>query len=48
MTVSHLTVSVSVPGAEVDAVRATCETAKTNCPISKLLTTEITMDVTVA
>ena len=48
VTASHLTVSVSVPGAEDSAVREACETAKANCPISKLLTAEITMEVTVA
>ena len=47
VTASHLTVSVSVPGAEDSAVREACETAKANCPISKLLTAQITMDVTV-
>ncbi|MGB3556118.1 MAG: OsmC family protein [Jannaschia sp.] len=48
VTKSHLDVTVSVPGASEDDVRAACDTAKANCPISKLLTAEITMDVTVA
>ena len=48
VTASHLTVRVSVPGADADAVREACETAKANCPISKLLTAEITMEVEVA
>ncbi|MFO6464473.1 OsmC family protein [Jannaschia sp. KMU-145] len=48
VTKSHLDTTVSVPGADADAVRAACETAKANCPISKLLDCEITMDATVA
>ena len=48
VTASHLTVTVSVPGADEAAIREAAETAKANCPISKLLTAEITMDLTVA
>ncbi|MCK0167821.1 OsmC family protein [Jannaschia sp. S6380] len=44
VTKSHLDVTVSVPGADEQAVLDACETAKANCPISKLLATEITMD----
>jgi osmotically inducible protein OsmC len=47
VTASHLTVKVSVPGADEAAVREACETAKANCPISKLLDAEITMEATV-
>ncbi|CUH16951.1 Peroxiredoxin OsmC [Jannaschia seosinensis] len=47
VTKSHLTVTVSAPGAEEAKVREACEGAKKNCPISKLLTAEITMDVTI-
>lgn len=47
VTKSHLVVSVSVPGADSDKVMEACEAAKTNCPISKLLSTEITMDAKV-
>lgn len=47
VTKSHLDVSVTVPGADEAKVREACEGAKANCPISKLLTAEITMDVTV-
>ena len=44
ITASHLEVKATVPG--IDAVKfAECAAeAKTNCPISKLLNTEITMD----
>ena len=48
VTTSHLDVTVSVPGADEAAVREAAEGAKANCPISKLLTADITMDVTVA
>lgn len=48
VTASHLEVTVSVPGADEAAIREAAETAKANCPISKLLNAEITMDVTVA
>ena len=47
VTRSHLDVTVLVPGADEAAVLEACETAKANCPISKLLTAEITMDARV-
>ncbi|WP_299839058.1 OsmC family protein [uncultured Jannaschia sp.] len=47
VTKSHLDVTVSVPGASEQDVLDACETAKANCPISKLLATEITMDAKV-
>lgn len=47
VTKSHLDVTVSVPGADRDAVLKATEDAKANCPISKLLTAEITMDAKV-
>lgn len=47
VTKSHLDVSVTVPGASRDAVMEACEGAKENCPISKLLTCEITMDASI-
>ncbi|MGB3406758.1 MAG: OsmC family protein [Jannaschia sp.] len=47
VTKSHLDVSVSSPGSDEAAVLEACETAKANCPISKLLTAEITMTATV-
>jgi osmotically inducible protein OsmC len=48
VTRSHLDVRVSVPDADEAKVREACEGAKANCPISKLLDAEITMDVTIA
>ena len=47
VTKSHLDVKVSASGAEESALREAAEAAKANCPISKLLNAEITMDVTV-
>ena len=48
VTASHLDVTASVPGADEAAIREAAETAKANCPISKLLKAEITMDLTVS
>lgn len=44
VTRSHLTVKARVPGATAEQFREAAEGAKENCPISKLLTAEITMD----
>ena len=46
VTKSHLDVTLSVPGAEPDALREAAEAAKANCPISKLLTADVTMELT--
>lgn len=40
----HLDVSAKIPGATQDQFDEATNTAKENCPISKLLTAEITMD----
>lgn len=40
---SHLTVAAKVPGASEEDFMKAAETAKANCPISKLLSCEITM-----
>ncbi|MBN9675016.1 OsmC family protein [Salipiger bermudensis] len=48
ITKSHLTVTAKVPGATAEDFAKAAETAKANCPISKLLDTEITMDATLA
>ena len=48
VTRSHLTVVGQVPGATDESFREAAETAKANCPISKLLTAEITMDARLA
>lgn len=44
VTRSHLTVVARVPNATDDAFREAAEAAKANCPISKLLNAEISMD----
>ena len=46
VTKSHLTVRAKVPEASEEAFREAAEGAKANCPISKLLNAEITMDAT--
>jgi|TARA_B100000949_G_scaffold223105_1_gene225261 osmotically inducible protein OsmC len=48
ITKSHLTVTAKVPEATAEDFAKAAETAKANCPISKLLDTEITMDATLA
>ena len=40
----HLTVEASIPGASQEDFDKAAKTAKENCPISKLLMAEITMD----
>lgn len=45
---SALTLKASVPGITQEAFDAAANGAKTNCPISKLLNTEITLDATLA
>ncbi|GFE65821.1 OsmC family protein [Litoreibacter roseus] len=44
VTKSHLTVTARIPGASEDAFAEAAKTAKENCPISKLLNADITMD----
>ncbi len=46
ITNSHLVVKAKVPGATAESFAAAAAEAKANCPISKLLNTEITMDAT--
>lgn len=41
---SHLTVEASVPGISADQFKACAEDAKMNCPVSKALNMEITME----
>ncbi|SDY07150.1 OsmC family protein [Citreimonas salinaria] len=48
VTKSHLTVTASVPGATAADFIKAADTAKANCPISKLLNAEITMDAKLA
>ncbi|WP_022696550.1 OsmC family protein [Euryhalocaulis caribicus] len=45
ITAVDLNVSVFASGAEDDAVEKAANTAKENCPVSKLLNAEITMDL---
>ena len=45
-TEAHLEVSAKVPGADAETFAAAAEEAKLNCPISKLLNTNITMTAT--
>ncbi len=44
VTAIHLDVKASIPGANPDAFADAAKTAKENCPISKLLNADITMD----
>lgn len=44
ITKVHLTVEARVPGASEAGFQEAAEGAKANCPVSKLLTAEITMD----
>ena len=46
VTASHLTTNVRIPNADTAAFQKAVETAKTGCPISKLLNANITMDAT--
>ncbi|PWR02317.1 OsmC family peroxiredoxin [Meridianimarinicoccus roseus] len=43
VTKIHLDVEATIPGASEDAFREATEAAKVGCPISKLMTAEITM-----
>jgi len=44
VTESHLEVSGKVPGASAEAFQNAAEAAETGCPISRLLSTKITME----
>lgn len=44
----HLEVTATIPNATEDQFAEAAKTAKENCPISKLLTAEITMDARLA
>jgi len=48
ITESHLTVSAKVPGCSKEQFEAAVVDAKANCPISKLLNTNITHEATLA
>ena len=44
----HLAVNAKVPGASPEAFQTAANNAKTGCPISRLLNTNITMDASLA
>ncbi len=44
ITESHLDVTATVPGIDAEKFAACANEAKTNCPISKLLNTQINME----
>lgn len=48
LTDSHLTVKASVPGIDNDKFMECANAAKDNCPISKVLNLNITLDATLA
>lgn len=48
ITSSHLEVTASVPGIDADKFAECAADAKANCPISKLLNTNITMEASLA
>jgi len=48
ITSSHLVVKASVPGLEKEKFDELAADAKANCPISKVLNTEITMEASLA
>jgi osmotically inducible protein OsmC len=48
ITSSHLVVKVSAPGLDKEKFDELAADAKANCPISKLLNTEITMEASLA
>lgn len=47
VTKSHLIVHISAPDAAEKSIKAAANSAKENCPISKLLNAEITMDLSI-
>ena len=48
ITNSHLTVKATVPGIDAAKFQECAEDAKVNCPVSKALKVEITMDASLA
>ncbi|HVB99850.1 MAG TPA: OsmC family protein [Candidatus Dormibacteraeota bacterium] len=48
ITASHLRVSLHAPGADRAACEKAAGEAKVNCPVSRLLKANVTMDLTVA
>src|ERR1700710_2608854 len=48
ITKSHLTVTAKVPGIDKQKFNECAQNAKANCPVSKLLNTDISMEATLA
>src|SRR5262245_30659568 len=48
ITASHLQTRVTIPNADKAAFQTAVETAKSGCPVSKLLNATITLDATLA
>jgi osmotically inducible protein OsmC len=48
ITQSHLVVKAKVPGIDAEKFKAAADDAKANCPVSKLLNTNITMEASLA
>jgi osmotically inducible protein OsmC len=46
ITTAHLTVSIEAPGADKAKLEAAAKSAEANCPVSKVLKAEISMDAT--
>ena len=46
VTASHLTLEGAVPGADAATFQRLAETAKVNCPLSKVLKADITLEAT--
>ena len=44
----HLTTAARIPGADAETFAKAAEAAKAGCPVSKLMTAEITMDATLS
>ena len=44
ITQSHLTLKAKIPGINADQFKAAAEEAKLNCPVSKLLNAQISLD----
>lgn len=47
ITSAHLTVTITAKGADRAAAQKAAETAEKNCPVSKLMKAEISMDATI-
>lgn len=48
ITNSHLVVKASIPGATAEQLKTWADDAKANCPVSKVLNAEITLEASLA